>query len=132
MGKTVRFPDDHAAFIERCHKAGQVRPMALLLQYGPDDYNCLHQDLYGEHVFPIQLAILLSDPETNFEGGEFVMTEQRPRLQTRPIVVPLKKRRRGVLSVLWQHVSTYRLRKSLWGRDLCGRFRSSAIGFQPT
>ncbi|WP_158912803.1 2OG-Fe(II) oxygenase [Caulobacter sp. S45] len=91
MGKTVRFPDDHAAFIERCHQAGQVRPTPLLLQYGPDDYNCLHQDLYGEHVFPIQLAILLSDPETDFEGGEFVMTEQRPRMQTRPIVVPLKK-----------------------------------------
>ena len=91
MGKTVRFPDDHAAFIERCHQAGEVRPTPLLLQYGPDDYNCLHQDLYGEHVFPIQLAIILSNPETDFEGGEFVMTEQRPRMQTRPIVVPLKK-----------------------------------------
>ena len=91
MGKTVRFPDDHAAFIDRCHQAGQLRPTPLLLQYGQGDYNCLHQDLYGEHVFPIQLAILLSDPETDFDGGEFVMTEQRPRMQTRPIVVPLKK-----------------------------------------
>ncbi len=91
MGKAVRFPEDHAAFIERCHAAGQVRPTPLLLQYGPEDYNCLHQDLYGEHVFPIQMAILLSDPGAEFEGGEFVMTEQRPRMQTRPIVVPLGK-----------------------------------------
>ncbi len=91
MGKAVRFPEDHAAFIERCHAAGQVRPTPLLLQYGPEDYNCLHQDLYGEHVFPIQMAILLSDPGADFEGGEFVMTEQRPRMQTRPIVVPLGK-----------------------------------------
>ena len=89
MGLEVRYPEKHADFIERCHQAGQVRPTPLLLQYGADDYNCLHQDLYGEHVFPLQLAILLSEPHTDFTGGEFVMTEQRPRMQSRPIVVPL-------------------------------------------
>jgi hypothetical protein len=91
MGIDTRYPEAHADFIERCHKAGQNRPTPLLLQYGVDDYNCLHQDLYGEHVFPIQLAILLSEPNTDFTGGEFVMTEQRPRMQTRPMIVPLRK-----------------------------------------
>jgi len=91
MGLEVRYPEKHADFIERCHQAGQVRPTPLLLQYGADDYNCLHQDLYGEHVFPLQLAIVLSDPHTDFTGGEFVMTEQRPRRQSRPIVVPLRQ-----------------------------------------
>jgi hypothetical protein len=91
MGIDTRYPDTHADFIERCHKAGQKRPTPLLLQYGADDYNCLHQDLYGEHVFPIQLAILLSEPNTDFTGGEFVMTEQRPRMQTRPMIVPLRQ-----------------------------------------
>jgi hypothetical protein len=91
MGINVRYPDTHAAFIKRCHQAGQVKPTPLLLQYGTDDYNCLHQDLYGEHVFPLQLAILLSEPHKDFTGGEFVMTEQRPRMQSRPIVVPLRQ-----------------------------------------
>ncbi len=91
MGVDVRFPADHAAFIDRCHQAGQTRPTPLLLQYGKDDYNCLHQDLYGEHVFPLQVAVLLSEPDTDFEGGEFVLTEQRPRMQTRAAVVPLRK-----------------------------------------
>ena len=91
MGIDVRYPERHADFIERCHQAGQVRPTPLLLQYGAGDYNCLHQDLYGEHAFPLQLTILLSKPDKDFTGGEFVMTEQRPRLQSRPIVVPLRQ-----------------------------------------
>jgi hypothetical protein len=91
LGSQIRYPGTHAEFIERCHRAGQVRPTPLLLQYGVDDYNCLHQDLYGEHVFPVQLAILLSDPSADFTGGEFVMTEQRPRMQSRPMVVPLRQ-----------------------------------------
>ena len=91
MGKVVRFPADHAAFLNRCHQAGQARPTPLLLEYGPEDYNCLHRDLYGEHVFPIQIAILLDQPGEDFQGGEFVMTEQRPRMQTRAMVLPLRK-----------------------------------------
>ena len=91
MGIDTRYPDTHADFIERCHNAGQKQPTPLLLKYGVDDYNCLHQDLYGEHVFPIQLAILLSEPNTDFTGGEFVMTERRPRMQTRPMIVPLRQ-----------------------------------------
>jgi len=89
MGIDVHYPEKHADFIECCHQAGQIRPTPLLLQYVADDYNCLHQDLYGEHVFPLQLTILLSKPDKDFAGGEFVMTEQRPRMQSRPIVVPL-------------------------------------------
>jgi hypothetical protein len=89
MGIDVRYPEKHADFIKRCHDAGQPRPTPLLLQYEAGDYNCLHQDLYGEHVFPIQVAILLSEPMKDFTGGEFVLTEQRPRMQSRPEVVPL-------------------------------------------
>ena len=89
MGIDIRYPEDHRAFLKRCHAAGQVRPTPLLLQYGPGDYNCLHQDLYGEHVFPLQVAILLSEPGRDFTGGEFVLTEQRPRMQSRAEVVPL-------------------------------------------
>jgi hypothetical protein len=91
MGIETRFPATHAEFLQRCHDAGQTRPTALLLRYGPDDYNCLHQDLYGEHVFPLQIAILLSEPQRDFTGGEFVITEQRPRMQSRASVVPLRQ-----------------------------------------
>jgi len=89
MGIEVRYPQAHEDFIARCHAAGQARPTPLLLRYGVDDYNCLHQDLYGEHAFPLQLAILLSEPGHDFSGGEFVLTEQRPRMQSRAEVVPL-------------------------------------------
>ena len=89
MGLPSDFPERHEDFLARCHRAGQSRPTPLLLRYGSGDYNCLHQDLYGEHVFPLQAAILLSEPRRDFEGGEFVLTEQRPRMQSRAHVVPL-------------------------------------------
>jgi hypothetical protein len=89
MGVAVRYPDGHQAFLDRCHDAGQTKPTPLLLQYGEGDYNCLHQDLYGEHVFPLQITFLLSRPNADFTGGDFVLTEQRPRMQSRADVVPL-------------------------------------------
>ena len=89
LGGDLHYPPTHAAFIDRCARAGQSRPTPLLLRYGADDYNCLHQDVYGEHVFPLQVAFLLSQPGRDFTGGEFVLTEQRPRMQSRVEVVPL-------------------------------------------
>jgi uncharacterized protein len=91
LASDVRYPDTHEHFIERCHRAGQTRPTPLVLRYGSGDYNCLHQDLYGEHVFPLQAVLLLSAPNEDFVGGEFVVTEQRPRMQSRVEVVPLAK-----------------------------------------
>ncbi len=99
MGLPARFPERHADFIARCHAAGQVRPTPLLLQYGPGDYNCLHRDLYGEQVFPLQVVLLLSAPGRDFDGGEFVMTEQRPRMQSRPMVLPLRQGDAAVIAV---------------------------------
>ncbi len=91
MGVARRYPPEHADYLAECHEAGQRRPTPLLLRYGPGDYNCLHQDLYGDLVFPLQVAVLLSEPGQDFTGGEFVLTEQRPRLQSRAEVVPLRQ-----------------------------------------
>jgi hypothetical protein len=91
LGQEMRFPESHEEYLTRCHAAGQTRPTPLLLRYGAGDYNCLHQDLYGEQVFPLQVAVLLSAPGVDFTGGELVLTEQRPRQQSRAMVVPLAR-----------------------------------------
>jgi uncharacterized protein len=91
MGVAVAYPGEHAAYLKRCRDAGQAKPTPLLLQYGPGDFNCLHQDIYGANVFPLQVAVLLSRPGMDFTGGEFVLAEQRPRMQSRAEIVPLRQ-----------------------------------------
>lgn len=114
MGLAPRYPAGHDAFLRRCHEAGQTRPTPLLLRYRAGDYNCLHQDLYGEHVFPLQVAILLSRPQEDFSGGEFVLVEQRPRMQSRAEVVALAQGEGVVFAVHERPVAgtrgTYRLK----------------------
>ena len=104
LGIDTAYPVQHADYIERCHRSGQNKPTPLILKYETGDYNCLHQDLYGTHLFPLQLAILLSEPERDFTGGEFVLTEQRPRMQSRPIVVPLRQGDALVFAVRYRPV----------------------------
>jgi hypothetical protein len=99
MGTAVRYPASHTSFLERCHRAGQTRPTPLLLQYGAGDFNALHQDLYGEHVFPLQVVLLLAEPGRDFTGGELVLTEQRPRMQSRVEVVPLRQGDAAIFTV---------------------------------
>jgi uncharacterized protein len=134
LGGDERYPDSLEAFLERCHAAGQVKPTPLLLQYGPDDYNCLHQDLYGEWVFPLQLTVLLSQPGGDFTGGEFVLTEQRPRMQSRAEVVPLGQGDAVVFAVHHRPVrgarGDYRvnLRHGV-SRVICGRRHTLGVIF---
>lgn len=124
LGVDVRYPARHADFIERCHAAGQARPTCLLFQYRADDYNCLHQDLYGQHVFPLQMAILLSDPERDFTGGEFILTEQRPRMQSRAEVVPLRQGDAVIFAVHQRPVTGLRGTYRVKHRHGVGRVRS--------
>ncbi|WP_052213643.1 2OG-Fe(II) oxygenase [Belnapia sp. F-4-1] len=126
MGLSVRYPAAHAEFLARCHAAGQPRPTPLLLRYGPGDYNCLHQDLYGEHVFPLQVVVLLSAPGEDFAGGEFVLTEQRPRMQSRAEVVPLGLGEAAVFAVAQRPVRGSRGDYRVTMRHGVSRLRSGA------
>ena len=130
MGIEMRFPDRLADFIARCHAAGQHRPTPLLLHYGEGDYNCLHQDLYGDHVFPLQIVVLLSKPGRDFTGGEFVMTEQRPRMQSRALVLPLDLGDAAVIAVHHRPVQgtrgTYRVNLRHGVSRVCGGQRFTA------
>jgi len=114
MGLPARYPADHAAYLARCHASGQVRPTPLLVRYGAGNYNRLHQDVYGEHLFPLQAAILLGEPGRDFEGGEFVLTEQRPRMQSRAEIVPLRQGEAAIFAVRERPVEgargTYRVK----------------------
>jgi uncharacterized protein len=122
----VQFPHEHEAFLERCHAAGQKKPTPLLLRYGPDDFNCLHQDLYGEHVFPLQVAFLLSQPTVDFTGGEFVLTEQRPRMQSRAEVVPLGRGQGVIFPVVHRPVQGTRGNYRVNMRHGVSRLRSGS------
>ncbi|MDN3563180.1 2OG-Fe(II) oxygenase [Paeniroseomonas aquatica] len=124
MGLAVRYPAEHAEFLARCHAAGQAKPTPLLLRYGPGDYNCLHQDLYGEHVFPLQVVVLLSVPGEDFTGGEFVLTEQRPRMQSRAEVVPLAQGEAAVFAVAQRPVQGSRGSYRVTMRHGVSRLRS--------
>ncbi|WP_052389650.1 2OG-Fe(II) oxygenase [Belnapia moabensis] len=126
MSLPVRYPAAHADFLARCHAAGQARPTPLLLRYGPGDYNCLHQDLYGEHVFPLQVVVLLSAPGEDFSGGEFVLTEQRPRMQSRAEVVPLGLGEAAVFAVAQRPVQGSRGDYRVTMRHGVSRLRSGA------
>jgi len=99
MDIDLRFPVEHGQFLDRCHQAGQLKPTPLLLRYGAEDYNCLHQDIYGEHVFPLQIVVLLSEPGEDFTGGELILTEQRPRMQSRAEVLPLRRGDTAIFAV---------------------------------
>jgi hypothetical protein len=99
MKATREYPARHEEFVAMCHQKGQMRPTPLLLKYTPGDFNCLHQDLYGELAFPLQMAILLSEPGKDFEGGEFVLVQQRPRVQSRVEVVPLRRGQAVIFAV---------------------------------
>ena len=124
LGLPERYPGQHADYLARCHAAGQTRPTALLLRYGAGDFNCLHQDIYGDLLFPLQVAILLSRPGTDFTGGEFVLTEQRPRRQSRAEVVPLEQGDAVVFAVCHRPVDGARGATRVTMRHGVSRIRS--------